>query len=85
MKKLLLIIGLLIPISCLALDNSQYWQMQQNLNQQQIIREMQAMRREQERANSELQNQYWMQQRQLQQQNIWHPQPQFYPIRPIGQ
>lgn len=80
--KMLLLMALLMPISAMALDNSQYWQMQQNLQQQRIIMEMQNMRREQERANREAQTQYWLQQNQQRQQNIW-PQYPIYSIQPI--
>lgn len=79
---MLLLMALLMPISAMALDNSQYWQMQQNLQQQRIIMEMQNMRREQERANREAQTQYWLQQNQQRQQNIW-PQYPIYSIQPI--
>lgn len=80
--KMLLLMALLMPITCMAIDNSTYWQMQQNLQQQRIINEMQNMRREQERANRQAEMQYWNQQNQQRQQNIW-PQYPIYSIQPI--
>lgn len=88
MKTLILITALIIPVIASAdYNNSQYWQMERNMQHRQIINEMQNMRREQERANRQAEMQYWNQQNQQRQQNIWHnwpqPQPQFYQIQPI--
>lgn len=88
MKTLILILALLMPIIANAdYNNSQYWQMERNMQQRQIINEMQSMRREQERANREAQTRFLIEQQQRQQEQIWHnwpqPQQQFYPIQPI--
>lgn len=91
MKTLILITALIIPVIASAdYNNSQYWQMERNMQYRQIINEMQNLRREQERANREAQTRFLIEQQERQQEQIWHNWPyqqpqQFYPIRPFGQ
>ena len=59
MKKILSTIALLaLSNQTFAFDNNLMFQLQNNYNQQQIIREMQAQRWEQERQNEMMRQEY---------------------------
>ena len=88
MKILLTALLLTLSFSASAYDNYSWRDLQQQNNQQQIIREMQNMRREQERENRQREMEYnnyqWQQQQNRTRQIIQQlNQPQFYPIQPI--
>ncbi len=79
--------ALLMPMSAMAWDNTQ-WQMQQNIYQQQMLHEMQNMRWEQERENMRRRQERNQQNNEIlriianpQQQQIFYP---LQPIRPFG-